>query len=109
KTRDAIGKQYQVNLTFINNASSDATLQTIKEIRKSDSTVQVISQARNFGYQASVICGLTNVNADAYIIIDADCEDPPEMIPTFIDKWEAGYDLVYGQRRWRKENALVQL
>jgi glycosyltransferase involved in cell wall biosynthesis len=109
KARDAIGKHYKVDLTFINNASTDATLQIIREIRESDPTVQVISHARNFGYQASIICGLTNVNADAYVIIDADCEDPPEMIPTFVEKWEAGYDLVYGQRRWRTENVILQL
>ena len=109
KTRDALGKQYQVDLTFINNASTDDTLQIIREIRGSDPTVQVISHARNFGYQASVMCGLANVNGDAYIIIDVDCEDPPEMIPTFVEKWEAGYDLVYGQRRWRTENPTVHL
>jgi polyisoprenyl-phosphate glycosyltransferase len=109
KARDVIAERYQVDLTFVNNASTDMTLKIIKEIREGDPTVQVISHARNFGYQASIVCGLTNVIADAYIIIDVDCEDPPEMIPIFVEKWEAGYDLVYGQRRWRSENAVVQL
>jgi dolichol-phosphate mannosyltransferase len=105
--RDQLSGRYQLDLIFINNASTDGTLALIKSIREKDPTVQVISHARNFGYQASVLCGLTNVQGDAYVIIDADCEDPPEMIQAFIEKWESGYDLVYGQRRWRPENALI--
>ncbi len=105
--RDKLGGKYELELTFVNNASTDRTLDIIKAIRARDPTVQVISNARNFGYQASVLCGLTNLKGDAYVIIDADCEDPPELIPVFVAKWEEGYDLVYGRRKWRPENAAV--
>jgi dolichol-phosphate mannosyltransferase len=105
--RDGIDNNYELELTFINNDSTDRTLEIIKTIRERDRTVQIISNSRNFGYQASVMCGLTNLEGDAYVIIDADCEDPPELIPTFISKWEEGYDLVYGRRKWRPENAVI--
>lgn len=107
RMRDGINGNYELELTFINNASTDGTLEIIKTIRARDRTVQVISNSRNFGYQASVLCGLTNLKGDAYVIIDADCEDPPELIATFIAKWEEGYDLVYGRRKWRPENAVI--
>jgi len=107
KMREGISANYELELTFINNASTDRTLEIIKAIREKDKTVQVICNSRNFGYQASVLCGLTNLSGDAYVVIDADCEDPPELIPTFIAKWEEGYDLVYGVRKWRAEHALI--
>lgn len=88
---------------FVNNASTDSTLDKILEIRASDPSVQVISHSRNFGYQASVTCGLTNAEGDAYIVIDVDCEDPPEMIRDFVHNWEQGYDVVYGLRAARPE------
>ena len=64
---------------------------------------------RNFGYQASVLCGIKNVDADAYVVIDVDCEDPPELILQFVEKWRSGFDLVYGERVSRPEHFLVVL
>jgi dolichol-phosphate mannosyltransferase len=54
-----------------------------------------------------VLCGLSNTDSDAYVVIDADCEDPPELITTFVSKWEEGYDIVYGQRAIRPENHAI--
>ena len=105
--REKITRNYQLDLTFVNNASVDGTAELIRQIRAGDPSVQVITHSRNFGYQASVLSGLTNLVGDAYIIIDADCEDPPELIPDFIEKWEEGYDLVYGDRKWRSENTAI--
>ena len=82
---------------------------SISELRAQDRSVQVITHSRNFGYQASLLCGLTNLEGDAYVIIDADCEDPPELIPEFVEKWEDGYDLVYGDRKWRSEHPAVAM
>ena len=98
---------HRIELTFVDNASTDRTPEFIKELRARDRTVQLITHSRNFGYQASLLCGLTNLDGDAYVIIDGDCEDPPELIPEFVKKWEEGYDLVYGDRKWRSENAAV--
>jgi polyisoprenyl-phosphate glycosyltransferase len=105
--RENITGNYQLDLTFVNNASVDRTAELIQQIRSSDPSVQVITHSRNFGYQASVLSGLTNLEGDAYIVIDADCEDPPELIPDFIRRWEEGYDLVYGDRKWRSENTAI--
>jgi len=105
--RGQVPENYRLELTFIDNASTDRTSALIKELRVQDRSVQVITHSRNFGYQASLLCGLTNLDGDAYVIIDADCEDPPELIPEFIKKWEEDYDLVYGDRRWRSENSAV--
>jgi dolichol-phosphate mannosyltransferase len=107
--RDRIADSYRVELTFIDNASTDRTPELVKQIRSKDRSVQLICHSRNFGYQASVLCGLTNLEGDAYVVIDADCEDPPEMIADFVKKWQEGFDLVYGDRKWRSENASVAM
>jgi dolichol-phosphate mannosyltransferase len=64
--------------------------------------------SRNFGYQASLVSGLSNARGDAVIIIDVDCEDPPEMIPRFLAEWENGNDIVYGERVNRSEHVLLR-
>jgi dolichol-phosphate mannosyltransferase len=94
-------------LLFVNNASTDATYATIQALRARDPSVQVLSHSRNFGYQASIISGLTNAVGDAFVIIDVDCEDPPEMIRDFVRHWEDGYDIVYGLRAARPEAAAL--
>ena len=104
KVRDQLSLEHSFDLIFVNNASADRTLPLILELRRADPTVQVITHSRNFGYQASVVCGLTHASADAYIVIDVDCEDPPEMILSFVEKWREGYDIVYGLRTGRPES-----
>ena len=99
---------YKFEYIFTNNRSTDNTVEIISNLREHDKRVQLISFSRNFGYQASVLAGLHYAKGDASIVIDVDCEDPPEMIPSFIEKWQAGYDIVYGIRKKRQENVLVQ-
>jgi dolichol-phosphate mannosyltransferase len=100
-------EQYRFELLFTNNRSSDRTLDVIHELRESDSTVQVLTLSRNFGYQGSVLCGMTYAQGDGIVTIDVDCEDPPELIPEFIRHWEQGYDIVYGIRGNRPESRLI--
>lgn len=95
-------------ILFVNNRSTDGTMAAIQALRAQDARVQVVSQARNFGYQSSILCGLAHADGDATIIIDADGEDPPEMIATFITHWREGYDVVYGIRADRPEAAPVK-
>jgi dolichol-phosphate mannosyltransferase len=68
-----------------------------------DSSVQIISLTRNFGYQSSVLCGLTFATGEAIVVNDVDGEDPPELIPKFVEQWEKGYEIIYGQRGKRPE------
>lgn len=102
-----LSKLIDCELVFVNNASTDDTYGEIQRLRARWPWVSVITHSRNFGYQASVLCGIKRVEADLYVVIDVDCEDPPELIPGFVAKWREGYDLVYGQRISRPEHFLV--
>jgi dolichol-phosphate mannosyltransferase len=102
-----LSKRYEFELIFTNNRSTDGTLGVIRALHEKDPSVQVLTLSRNFGYQASVLAGITHAAGDAIVVIDVDCEDPPEMIPRFIAKWEEGYDIVYGRRANRPEPRLL--
>jgi glycosyltransferase involved in cell wall biosynthesis len=96
--------QYDFEILFTNNRSTDRTLALLRELREEDRSVQVLTLSRNFGYQASVQAGMSYARGEAVIVIDVDCEDPPELIPQFLAKWEEGYDIVYGIRKDRIES-----
>ena len=100
--------KYDFDILFSNNSSTDNTIGIILELKKTYSYINYFSLSRNFGYQASLIAGLNKAIGDYIIIIDADCEDPPEMIDTFINKMEDGYDVVYGRRINRPESRLLK-
>jgi|SRR5580658_152269 glycosyltransferase involved in cell wall biosynthesis len=104
----ALQARYRLRLVFLNNASTDRTRDKIAEIVPQWPEVYVLSMSRNFGYQASLECGLRNIEADLFVIIDVDCEDPPEMIAQFVDKYEQGFDIVYGERVDRPEPRLIK-
>ena len=99
----SLSAKYDFELIFTNNRSVDGTLASIQALREKDLKVQVITLSRNFGYQASVLAGISYSTGEATVVIDVDCEDPPEMLPLFIAKWEKGYDIVYGLRANRPE------
>lgn len=100
---------YDFETIFTNNRSNDQSLEIIMGLRKLDPSVQVITLSRNFGYQPSLMSGIRHASGDAVIVIDVDCEDPPELIPRFILEWEGGYDLVYGDRKRRTELFVIQV
>lgn len=100
--------QFDFELIFTNNASTDATAQIVAGLRENDPSVQLVTLSRNFGYQASLQSGFTYAAGDATIVIDADCEDPPEMIPEFLQRWQEGYDVVYGIRQDRPEPWVIK-
>jgi dolichol-phosphate mannosyltransferase len=101
-------KQYTFEYIFTNNRSTDGTFELLSKLRHKDREVQIITFSRNFGYQASVLAGLHFARGNASIVIDVDCEDPPELIPDFVEKWEEGFDIVYGIRKQRQENYIIQ-
>jgi len=98
-----LSERYQVDLLFMNNASTDGTFQAIEELRKQYSFVYVITLSSNVGYQRSLECGLRNAKGDIITFIDVDCEDPPAMLLEFVKYYEQGYDVVYGERVDREE------
>lgn len=95
-------KKYNFEFLFVNDGSKDKTLDIIKEYAEKDSRISYINLARNFGKEIGMIAGLDHVQGDATVIIDADLQDPPELIPDMITLWEEGYDDVYAQRRSRE-------
>ncbi len=96
------GMDGDYELIYINDGSGDNTLSLLNDIQESDAHVRVIHFARNGGHQIAVSAGIDHASGDALIIIDADLQDPPEVIPKMAAKWREGYDVVYGQRRSRK-------
>lgn len=96
-------KDIDFSIFFVDNCSTDSTRDCIKKLIKKDKRINLIPHTRNFGYQASLISGLNASNADAYILIDVDGEDPPELTSKFISFYKKGYEIVYGERNKRKE------
>lgn len=96
-------------LIFVNDGSTDKTLVLLEEIAIKDSHVKIISFSRNFGHQIAVTAGLEKSKGEAVVIIDADLQDPPELIPEMIALWEKGYDVVYGTRKKRNGESLFKL
>lgn len=109
KVLAGLRSRYDVELLFTNNRSTDRTLEILRELRARDPELQILTFSRNFGYQASVMAGIRHAAGDAIVVIDVDCEDPPEMIATFLEEWEAGHDVVYGRRDKRQESRVLQL
>ena len=94
--------KYDFEILLVNDGSSDNTLSMMQELRKKDNRVCYLSLSRNFGKETAMIAGLDYCKGDAVIIIDADLQDPPELIPEMIKYWEEGYDDVYAKRSSRK-------
>lgn len=95
-------KDYDFEFLFVNDGSKDKTLEMIKEFAEIDPRVSYINLSRNFGKEIGMIAGLDHVTGDATVIIDADLQDPPELIPEMIKLWEEGYDDVYAKRKSRE-------
>lgn len=92
---------YTFEFLFVNDGSRDKTLETIKSYAKKDSRVSYINLSRNFGKEIAMIAGLDHADGDATVIIDADLQDPPELISQMITYWEEGYDDVFARRSSR--------
>jgi len=93
---------YEFEILFVNDGSKDKTIELIKEYREKDSRISYVDFARNFGKETAMIAGLDYATGDCVIFMDADLQDPPELIPEMLKYWEGGYDDVYAQRRSRK-------
>ncbi|HKO03869.1 MAG TPA: glycosyltransferase family 2 protein [Candidatus Acidoferrales bacterium] len=103
-----LSERYSVDLLFLNNASTDGTVEQIEKVRQAWPSTYLLTTSRNVGYHASLECGLRNARGDLLVFIDVDCEDPPEMILEFAEKYEQGYSIVYGERVDREEPAVLK-
>ena len=87
---------------FVNDGSKDKSPQMLDQISKSDPRFKALHFSRNFGHQAAVTAGLHAVSGQTVVVIDADLQDPPELIHQMIDKWDEGFDVVYAQKKRRE-------
>ncbi len=105
---DPLAGEYHFEILFINDGSKDRTLDIIKRLRILDSAVSYVDLSRNFGKETAMLAGLDYAKGDAVIIIDADLQDPPELIPDMLSYWEEGYDDVYAKRRTRSGESFIK-
>jgi dolichol-phosphate mannosyltransferase len=100
---------YSFELVLVNDGSSDATPELLDRIAAEDRRVRVIHLSRNFGHQAALTAGLEHAAGDVVAMIDADLQDPPELIPQMVAQWEQGSDIVYAVRRQREGETAFKL
>jgi glycosyltransferase involved in cell wall biosynthesis len=85
-------------IIYVNDGSSDNTLALMRRLQAEDARIAIVDLSRNFGKEIAMTAGLDHAHGDAVVVIDADLQDPPELIPQLIEQWQAGYDVVYAQR-----------
>ena len=103
-----IDNKYKVSYTCIDDGSKDRTLDLLKKQRKLQSNIRIVSFSRNFGHEAAVCAGLKQSNGDIMIVMDADLQDPPEVILQLIKKYEEGYDVVNAKRINREKDPFLK-
>jgi glycosyltransferase involved in cell wall biosynthesis len=102
-------ENYDYEIICINDGSRDKTLSILENFAIRDKKLKILSFSRNFGHQCAVTAGLKYVTGDAIVIIDADLQDPPELIPEMLKLWEAGNDVIYGKRKTRDGESVFKL
>ncbi len=99
---DGLAAKYDHEIIFVNDGSTDRTLDILLQIADCDRRVHVVDLSRNFGHQMAITAGIDFAAGDAVVIIDSDLQDPPEVVPAMVDKWEEGFKVVYGVRKRRE-------
>ncbi|MEI0539273.1 glycosyltransferase family 2 protein [Brachyspira pulli] len=102
-------KNYDYEIVFIDNSSTDNTRNVLKDICSKYKNIKAIFNAKNFGFSRSTFYGLTQTTGDCTILIYADFQEPPELIPEFIKEWENGYKIVIGKKSKSKENPIMYI
>jgi len=106
RVMDDLGEPWE--LVLVNDGSRDATLATMERLRSADPRVAVVNLSRNFGKEIATTAGLDHARGEAVVILDADLQDPPELIPELVAVWRQGFDTVYAQRRRREGETLLK-
>ncbi len=94
---------------FVDDGSQDRSLVLLQNLLEHDSSIRIVSFSRNFGHQMAISAGIEHAAGDALVIIDSDLQDPPEVIPAMIDKWNEGFHVVYGVRETRQGESFMKL
>ena len=108
-TRVLDSASFDYEIVMVNDGSTDNTLALAESICNSDNRIKLISFSRNFGHQVAISAGMDKSEGNAVVVIDADLQDPPEVILEMIDKWREGYEVVYGVRKKRNGESFFKL
>ncbi len=100
---------YELEIVFVNDGSYDQSLQLMQHFQAHDLRCKILDFSRNFGHQMAITAGMDFATGDAIMVLDADLQDPPEILPQFLDKWEEGYQVVYAVRKTRQEHLFKRL
>jgi polyisoprenyl-phosphate glycosyltransferase len=103
---DGAGLAWEI--VFVDDGSKDRTCDILRRLNASDPRLKAVSLSRNFGKELAVAAGLKYATGDAVVLMDADLQHPPEVIPEFIARWRDGFDIVYGRRDDRQEDSVVR-
>jgi len=95
-------------IVYVNDGSNDATIEVMRRLRDVDPRVAIVDLSRNYGKEVALTAGLDFARGDAVVVIDADLQDPPELIPDLVAHWQEGYDVVYGKRAAREGETWVK-
>ncbi|NET68492.1 MAG: glycosyltransferase family 2 protein [Moorea sp. SIO1G6] len=98
----------EAELILVNDGSCDRSLELMRDLHQKDPRVCYLSLSRNFGHQIAVTAGLNFVRGQGIIVLDADLQDPPEIIPVLVEKWQQGYQIVYAQRTQRRRESWLK-
>lgn len=108
-TLGALRIDCRLEFILVDDGSRDGSLPLLLAAHQADARFKIIRLGRNFGHQTAISAGLQHATGDCAVVLDADLQDPPDLIPRFLDAWRAGADVVYGIRQGRKENAFKRL
>lgn len=108
KLADTMRDRCRLEFVFTDNHSDDASWQMLRDLAATDPRVRAIRFSRNFGFQRSILANYMHARGDAVMQIDADLQDPPEMLEVFFEQWRKGFQVVYGVRRVRPEGAALR-
>lgn len=109
KTRSVLEKAgLSFEIIFVNDGSTDGSLNRLLEFSENDQRLRIINFSRNFGKEAALSAGIDHASGNALIPIDVDLQDPPELIPTMVEHWRSGYDVVYGLRVSRDSDSILK-
>ena len=103
---EAAGLNYEY--VFVNDGSSDQTLPALIALSAENGRVRVVDLSRNFGKEAALTAGIDHIRGNVMVPMDVDLQDPPELIPQFVERWREGYDVVYGVRSKREEDSAAK-
>jgi dolichol-phosphate mannosyltransferase len=100
RVMEGLGESYEI--IFVNDGSDDGSLPLLRDLRAGDERVKLLGLSRNFGHQLAITAGLDHSSGQAVVVLDADLQDPPEVIPQLVEQWRKGYDIIFAVREKRR-------